>query len=180
MHEKNIFGLGDTNAGNSTIVTACQTTFGDYIGTFNAENLSHRDTSQDEAQQMRWSLLLRYKRIIFSNELKNSIELNGNAIKKHSSGGDSLTGRVHCGLETNYIPHYLVFCFANDLPRINPYDSAVNDRINVISYSKRFVDEPTNEFKLKKDENINTEITTDKFKIIFSIFNFVILFRIYK
>ena len=29
------------------------------------------------------------------------------------------------------------------------------------------MDEPTNEFELKKDENINTEITTDKFKITF-------------
>ena len=52
--------------------------------------------------------------------------------------------------KASYIPHDLVFCFANDLSKINPFDSAVNDRINVISYHKRFVDEPTNEFKLKK------------------------------
>ena len=88
-------------------------------------------------------------------------------MKKHSCGGDSLTGRVHCGLVTNYIPHYLVFCFANDLPKINPFDSAVNDCINIISYSKKFVDEPTNELELKLDNNINAEISTDKFKLTF-------------
>ena len=71
-HMKKIFfGLGDTNAGKSTIVTACQNTFGDYIGTFNAENSSHKkESGQDEAQQMRWSLLFRSKRLILSNELK--------------------------------------------------------------------------------------------------------------
>ena len=33
------FGLGETNAGKSTIVIAGINTFGDYIGTFNGENL---------------------------------------------------------------------------------------------------------------------------------------------
>ena len=94
--------------------------------------------------------------------------------KNISSRGDSLTGRVHCGLETNYVPHLLVFCYANDLPKINPFDAAVNDHINVISYSKRFVDEPSNIFELKKDKNINTEITTYNFKLtcLFSILEY--------
>ena len=92
-HTKKIFfGLGDTNAGKSIIVNACPNTFEDYIGTFNAENLSHRDTSPGEVAQMRWSLLLRYKPIIFSNELKNTIEVNGNAMIKHSSDQKDMRG----------------------------------------------------------------------------------------
>ena len=137
------------------------------IGTFNAENLSLRDNnSQDEAQQMRWSLLLRFKRIIFSNELKNNININGNALKKHSSG-DVLIGRMHCKEKIQFIPHYTMFCYANDLPKIIPYDSAVNDRLNIITYSKRYVENPNNEFELQRDDNINNEITTNKFKLHF-------------
>ena len=78
---KNIyFGLGDTNTGKSTSVNSCINSFGDYISTFNAENLSLRDNnnSQDEAAQMRWSLLLRFKRVIFLNELKNNVNIIGN------------------------------------------------------------------------------------------------------
>ena len=162
--KKVYFGLGDTNTGKSTLVNACINTFGDYIGTFNAENLSLRDnSSQDEAQQMRWSLLLRYKRIIFSNELKNNVNLNGNTLKKHS-GGDTLIGRLHCKEEIQFVPHYTLFCYANDLPRIVPFDSAVNDRLNIITYSKRYVNDPSNEYELQRDDNINYEITTDKFK----------------
>ena len=57
--KKIFFGLGDTNARKSIIMTACPNTFEDYIGTFNAENLSHKDTSPGEVAQMQWSLLLR-------------------------------------------------------------------------------------------------------------------------
>ena len=42
--KKICFGLGDKSVGKSTILTACQNTFGDFIGTFNAEVFSHRDT----------------------------------------------------------------------------------------------------------------------------------------
>ena len=47
------FGLGGTNRGKSTVTTACMSSFGDYAGSFNAENLAYRNTSQDEAQIMR-------------------------------------------------------------------------------------------------------------------------------
>ena len=46
---KYFVGLGDTNAGKSTIVTACQNMFGEYKGTFNGENLSHQKV------RTRWS-----------------------------------------------------------------------------------------------------------------------------
>ena len=59
-----------------------------------------------------------------------------------------------------------MFCFANDLPPISPFDSAVNDRLNKITYSKRYVDIPTNEFELKRDNNINIKKATDKFIIV--------------
>ena len=171
MMKKIFFGLGETNAGKSTIVTACTNAFGDYIGAFNAENFSNKMSSSDEAQLMRWALLLRYKRIIFSNELKNSTELSVNMLKKHSSGGDVLTGRIHGGLEAEFIPHYLAFCMANDLPKINGFDAPINDRLNIIGYKKRFVDEPTNEFELKIDHNLKDEMKTTEFR---NAFNFLI------
>ena len=53
LMKKYFFGLGDTNAGKSTVVKACISSFGEYIGSFNAENLCFRNTSNDEASQMR-------------------------------------------------------------------------------------------------------------------------------
>ena len=161
--KKIFFGLGETNAGKSTYVNATLNTFGDYIGTFNGENLCIKNSSADEAQLMRWAYLLKYKRIIFSNEMKNESILSGNMMKKVSSGGDTLVGRIHGGEEKPFIPHFNVYCNANDLLEIKPFDSAINDRLNIISYKKKYVDNPSNEFELQKDHNLEEELKSLKF-----------------
>ena len=159
-----LFGLGGTNCGKSILSTAVSLACGDYVGSFNAENLAYRNTSNDEAQIMRWCMLLRYKRIIFSNELKSNINLNGNAIKKISSGGDAIIARGHSGNEEEFICHFLAVVMANDLPKIVPYDDAVNERTKVISYKRQFVENPSNEFEIKMDKNIANEIKTIEFQ----------------
>ena len=161
--KKIFFGLGETNAGKSTYVNATLNTFGDYIGTFNGENLCIKNSTADEAQLMRWAYLLKYKRIIFSNEMKNESILSGNMMKKVSSGGDTLVGRIHGGEEKPFIPHFNVYCNANDLLEIKPFDSAINDRLNIISYKKKYVDNPSNEFELQKDHNLEEELKSLKF-----------------
>ena len=165
--KKIMFGIGPANNGKSTFAEACQLSFGDYVGNFNAETLSFRDSNTDEAANMRWVLLLQYKRIIFSNELKNKSDLDGNFIKKISSGGDRITARVHCGNETEIQPHFLACVMANDLPRIKPYDEALNNRVRVINYEKIFVDNPTNQFEVQKDDNIKNEMKNEAFQRVF-------------
>eukprot|EP01041_Mallomonas_annulata_P014629 gene14629-31130_t len=162
-----LFGLGDSNTGKTVLSMAVMLACGDYVGSFNAENLAYRNTSNDEAQIMRWMMLLKNKRIIFSNEMKNTTDLNGNMIKKISSGGDYLIGRTHGGVEEEFQTHFLPICFANDIPKIKPYDDAVNGRVRVISYNKVYVENPTNEFELKMDVNIKDEIKTQRFQRIF-------------
>lgn len=161
------FGLGETQCGKSVLTTAIKLSCGDYVGSFNAENLAYRNSSSDEAANMRWAMLLRFKRLIFSNEIKNTTCLNGNDIKKISSGGDSIVGRAHGGNEMDFILHFLAFCMANDLPKIKPYDSAVANRIKVFSYKKQFVENPCNEFELQLDSNIQNEILTERFQSVF-------------
>jgi len=167
-HEKIYFGLGATNGGKSTITKALTASFESYISEFNAETLAFNKNSADAAAQLRWALLLRYKRLILSNEIKmnneDKIKLDGNTIKKVSSGGDKLTGRTHNKTETEFTPNFKVLCFANDLPKIEPFDAAVNNRLNIFGFYKSFVDAPTNEFELKMDYNIENEINTTKFQ----------------
>ena len=156
--------LGEGNTGKSTLTKAFINAFGEYIGTFNAECFNHKETSQDEAQILRWALLLRFKRIIFSNELSTKGKLNGNMMKKVSSGGDGMVGRTHGKEETTFTPHFIANIFANDINEISPYDDALKNRLRVIPYTKVYVDENPNEDQLLKDPNIEHEMTTLKFK----------------
>lgn len=162
--KKIFFGLGSPNAGKSLVAKALSVAFCGYVGTFNAECLSNKNLSGDEAQQTRWAYLLRYVRLLFSNEVKMSITLNGASIKKHSSGGDNLVGRVHGGLETNFVPHYKLVVYANDIPEIVPYDDALEIRIDIFNYSKTFKENPDNEFEIKIKPELEENIKTLKFR----------------
>ena len=164
-----LFCLGGTNGGKSVLTDAISLSCGDYAGVFNAENMAYRQSSADEAAQLRWALLLRFKRIIMSNEIKNGdgekdVALNSNMMKKCSCGGDAIVGRTHCKEETSFIPHFLTVCFANDMPKIKPYDDAINGRLKVISFNKTFVTEPSNQYELKMDDNIKDELITIRFQ----------------
>jgi len=159
-----LFGLGETGAGKSLIAKALGFACGDYVGNFNAESLAISKSTADEAQQMRWAMLLQHKRIIFSNELKLNTELNANAIKKVASGGDALIGRTHCAEETSFVPMFMPILFANDIPKISGYDEATDTRLKVISYKKKYVMNPSEPDELKADPEIEKEITTEKFK----------------
>jgi hypothetical protein len=159
-----LFGLGGTNGGKSVLTMALERACGDYYGTFNAANLCVKNNVNDEAQNLRWCMLLRFKRIICSSELKSDVNVDGNSMKKASSGGDSLVARGHCANEQSFMTHFLAFVLANDIKKITPYDDAVNGRLQVFSYNKTFVDNPSNEFELKADPNLKQEIQTIAFQ----------------
>jgi phage/plasmid-associated DNA primase len=159
-----LFGLGCSNAGKGVLTNAILKSFGDYAGSFNAETLAYRKSMNNEAQLMRNFMLLAFKRIIISNELKSTVELNGNMIKKIASGGDELVGRLHCGNETPFQTHFIPLILANDLPKIKPYDDAVDNRVRFITFEKTFVENPTNIFELKADNNIKSEIDEERFQ----------------
>lgn len=159
-----LFAIGDTNSGKGVLTAALSYALGDYAGTFNAESLALKDSSADEAAQNRWILLLFSKRIIISNEVKSTVKLNGNTIKKLVSGGDSVVGRKHCGEETECITHFMPIVFSNDMNDIVPYDTAVHDRVGCVSFNKHFVKEnPSGDNELLMDMNIKTEVATKRF-----------------
>jgi len=160
-----VVAIGDSNSGKSTLTTALEKSFGAYIGNYAGENLLYkRNSSSDSGQQMRWALLLRYKRIIISNEVSMGSIINGNTIKK-LCGSDNLEGRLHGKEETRFAPHFSSIMMCNDIPTIKPYDDAVDNRLKVIGYKKVYVDEVTDEeTELKANHNIGDEINTYEFQ----------------
>ena len=116
--KKILFGLGMSNSGKGILTKACQLSMGQYCGVFTGENLAFNNVNNDEAQKLRWAMLLRNKRLIISNELSTRKNLDGNLIKRLASGGDTIQGRLHGQVETDFKPQYLAILLANDMPEI--------------------------------------------------------------
>jgi len=158
-------GLGFTKSGKSTIAGACLKSCGTYCGTFLGENLKYsKHNGQDEAAKNRWMLKYKEKRMLFSNEINTKVELNGNAIKKCAGRGDRLQGRDHHKSEVDFLPAFMCWIFAQDLPQINPIDDAVIARVQVFNYPYSFVDRPSNMRERKKDPNFQDEMNTTAFQ----------------
>ena len=109
-------------------------------------------------------MLLRNKRLIISNELSTKKNLYSVIIRRLASGGDAIQGRGHGEAERDFIPQFLSLLLANDMPPILPYDGATRKRTDAFSYTKSFVDNPSNEYELKKDTNLDNEMKTVLFQ----------------
>tara|TARA_R110000868_G_scaffold185862_2_gene427899 strand:+ start:2617 stop:5163 length:2547 start_codon:yes stop_codon:yes gene_type:complete len=164
-----LFCIGDSNTGKSSITASIDNACGGYCGTFNANNIiTKKMTSGDDAQQMRWVMMLLSKRLIISNEIESDAVINGTMLKKLSSGGlDKVVARGHSKNETEFKIAFLPMIFANDIDKISPMDDAVVTRVRAIEYKKVYVENPENEFELKIDMNFKNEIETYKFRIAF-------------
>ena len=141
-----------------------QKSSGQYVGNFNAENLSIEHKSSDEGQRLRWTFLLKNKRTILSNKMTTKVKLDGNMTKNIASGGDPLIGRVYGGLETEYVPQFLTIISSNDIPDIIPYDDTVDKRLIIGSFNNYFVTNPSHYLKFQKDDLLENEMTTIQFQ----------------
>lgn len=160
-----LVGIGSSNTGKSVISLALNSVCGGYYGAWNGANLAYKDSGADEAQRLRWIYLLRFARIIVSNELSMNMVIDGNGIKRMSNGAkDDITARLHHGNETHFKIGFLPILFAQDISQIKPLDDAVLTRLRAIPYEKVYVDEPSNELELQKDTNIENEVLTFEFK----------------
>lgn len=162
--KKFYFCPGKTNAGKSYLVKMLRIVFGNYIGMFNAEVFANvKSGSQDEAQKNRWSLLVRWCRILCSNEVDMETDLNGNKIKQKSSGADEQVARKHYQSEISFTPHYTCFCMLNDIPKITFLDKATEKRLVYIEFPNQFVEKVKKDYHREINEDLKRIIKTPKF-----------------
>ena len=93
--------------------------------------------------------------------------LDGNLMKKLSSGGDSIQQRTNFKdeVETDMVSTF--FSFSNDLPPIKPCDEALKNRIQSIPHTKSFVNKPQtecNEYEMESDPFLKDKIKNDEWR----------------
>lgn len=153
---------GKSNSGKSSLALMLKNSFGSYIGHFNAGSLAYTKNDPDEGQSNRWAYLLRWCRIVTSNEVNMRKTLDGNMIKKHS-GRDVIKGRLHGGNETDFIPHYTLWCMMNDIPTIEPCDEACEKRLTYVKFPYVFGGDASDGMSKPTVQNFENIITSESF-----------------
>jgi hypothetical protein len=159
--------LGESNCGKGLTTTAFTKAFEGYIDEWDANELKYSSRNgQDEARKLAWLKKLQGVRIGFSNEFRmDRTPIDGNLLKKASSGGDTLKGRDHQEGAISFINRCMLFLMGNDFGNITPKDSGIKERCRFIRFTKKFVDgEPSAPDERKKVPEAKDWFNEDRYK----------------
>ena len=160
-----IFNLGLRNSGKGTLEKLLKTSFGDYIGTTNADNfLTKKGSSGDIAKSLSWLVAIQHKRIVITNEISSGqgTQMSGILLKMVASGGDIIEARKNYQDEVQFqIQFGLIFNFNRAPPSIEPFDateSAVVIQNRAAFLSESEINDNNRSYAIPVDINLKNEI----------------------
>lgn len=153
---------GFRNCGKGAITDLLEKAFEDYVSSTNAGNFFSKKGIIDEEKALAWLYDFQFKRICYTSEISLSQDVDGNIIKKFTSGGDSIKARknyideskikLQCGL--------LICC--NDMPDIKPTDAC--DFRRHYRMRSKFIRKSDIEYSNFKDDKNDSETFVGEFK----------------
>ncbi len=136
-------GIGERDCGKGVLVGLLENCFGEYCRATNSENFLYKNNGTDSAKSLSWLVPFEFKRLLLTNEItrdsQGKYKINGNVLKKLSSGGDKIEARVNHKDEINFKIQARVCMFCNDLPPIEPADT--KETSYCFRYPSKFLNE---------------------------------------
>jgi P4 family phage/plasmid primase-like protien len=169
LNTNQIFAILTGNGSNSKSLTMnfIEDCFGTkYSGKLNPSFITQKRNKSSSASPEYYGIV--DCRIVSSEEIDNSDELN-TAIIKEITGNSKISSRtLYQSKMTTKIPQFTPFLICNDLPSIKSMDGGTWRRLVVISFDSKFVDDPsdpkyahlTNVFKI--DRNLKQKMSNWK------------------
>ena len=150
---------GLRNSGKGVLGDLLKNCFGAYIKTTNSNNFNFKTNIQDSQKALSWLIDYRFTRIALTSEMDigNDIKLNGNMIKKFTSGGDCLSARLNFQDEIEFKIQSSLIIMCNDMPKIEPNDAL--EYCDEFQMKSKFIDDDFNDenklegFRYYKKEN---------------------------
>jgi putative DNA primase/helicase len=104
---------------------------------------------------------LRGKRIVWASESNEGRRINSGLVKQ-LTGGDTLTVRTLHSNPVSFAPSHLVLLITNNKPHMSAEDTALWDRVILIPYTQRFVDDPKAPNEGKADKNLREKLAAER------------------
>jgi len=154
--------MGERDCGKGVLVNCLENTFGDYIRSTNSEQFLMKGPQGDSAKALSFLADFEFRRLLITNEIPidvdGKIKINGNIIKKISSGGDKIEVRQNYKDEKQIKLQCKTIMCCNDLPPIDPNDAretAIHTR-----FPSKFVNKD-NEYLGKKCNGVDMHFLKD-------------------
>ena len=161
--------VGEPNCGRGLLTGALIASFGDYVTTFDSNNLlfNPRDGA-DSAKQNAWMVTIANSRLCIGNEIRltGTRFIDGNKLKTLASGGDVIKGRLNHKDESPFICQATFLLQTNDMPVIKPADRGVMNRICVNELRKTYKVSPdlSNPREALQDSSLKDKFEGEEYK----------------
>lgn len=140
--------------GKTVIMETLKKVLGPYMGPMPAEMLLDRNVPKDPDAATPTIMNLNGLRIVWASETNENRRFSTSQVKL-LSGSDSLTGRYLWDKEnTEFRPTHTLFLLTNFLPRAPAHDAAFWERLRMINFPYRFVDQPKGEFDRQRNPEL--------------------------
>jgi putative DNA primase/helicase len=150
---------GEGRNGKSTLLQALAHVLGDDLShTTQADALMN--VKRDGSGPQPFVYALRGRRLVWATESREGQRFNSGLIKQ-LTGGDSITTRTLNEKPVTFKPTHKVMLLTNHKPHISADDQAMWDRVQLIPFDRRFVDDPKAPHEYKRDPRILEQLETE-------------------
>lgn len=157
-----LFNIAPSNSGKGCMTSLLSRAFGDFVQTFDGNNLLMASGGGDEAKRLMFVALLVGSRMAIANEVRiDKTPIDGNLLKSLSSGGDPVKFReLYKGISDCVWRTMLMF-LCNSMPNITPNDDGLHNRLRHIDQHNTFVTTPSAPNHRQADHTLKTRIQQD-------------------
>jgi phage/plasmid-associated DNA primase len=161
--QQNVFiQTGSAGNGKSILGNIMRMALGLYAGILPIDQLTQNATGRDTANSAMANMRgRRYCQLNEPEDDNNVLTLKVARLKELSGESEISVRQLH-QQATMMRVDFTMSILCNEIPKLSKNDGGVERRIKVITYPYKFVDEPTESFHKKRDDNIKTRSESDK------------------
>lgn len=166
--------------GKTVIMETLKRTLGAYMGPVPSEMLLDRNIPKDPDSASPTIMQLNGLRIVWASETNENRRFSTSQVKL-LSGSDSLSGRYLWDKEnTEFRPTHTLFLLTNFLPRAPAHDTAFWERLRLLNFPYRFVDQPKGEYDRQRNPKLEEELEAELSGILAWLVRGCLLYRAQK
>ena len=144
--------------GKTIFIETIKRALGPYMAPMKAELLLERNIPKDPDSATPTIMNMNGMRIMYASETSENRRFSTSQVKL-LSGSDMLTGRYLWDKEdTEFSPTHTLFLLTNFFPSAPAHDEAFWERVRVITFPYRFVDNPKGDMERPRNTNLFNEL----------------------
>lgn len=151
---------GDGRNGKGTLIEAIGAVLGNDLATPTESNTLMTAGRGGGGGPQPFLYALRGTRIVWASETNEGQVMNLGLVKQ-MTGGDTITCRTLHSKPVTFSPSYLILLMTNNKPHVSAEDPAIWDRLRLIPFTERFVDDPRRENEHPKDKYLSKKLNQE-------------------